>query len=109
MAELVERLGEYSPKMVFAGEFPMLTDTGIAGEAVGQWDVIMLDAATGNVKRATAAGIDTVVGIAATAAAKSDPVVYYMTGEFFADAIGKNDIEEATAKAALRKLSIFLR
>lgn len=32
-----------------------------------------------------------------------------MTGEFFTDAIGMNDIEEATAKAALRKLSIFLR
>ena len=37
MADLVERLGEYSPKMVFAGEFPMLTDTGTAGEAVNQW------------------------------------------------------------------------
>ena len=49
MADLVERLGEYSPKMVFAGEFPMLTDTGTAGEAVNQWDIIMLDAATGNV------------------------------------------------------------
>lgn len=109
MADLVERLGEYSPKMVFAGEFHMLTDTGTAGEAVNQWDIIMLDAATGNVKRATTAGIDTVVGIAATAAAKNDPVVYYMTGEFFTDAIGMNDIEEATAKAALRKLSIFLR
>ena len=51
MADLVERLGEYSPKMVFAGEFPMLTDTGTAGEAVNQWDIIMLDAATGNVKQ----------------------------------------------------------
>ena len=109
MSELVERLGEYSPKMVFAGEFPMLTDTGTAGEVVNQWDIIMLDTATGNVKRATAAGIDTVVGIAAVAAAKNDPVVYYMTGEFFTDAIGMNGIDEATAKAALRKLSIFLR
>lgn len=109
MAELVERLGEYSPKMVLTGEFPMLTDTGTAGEAVNQWDIVMLDAATGNVKRATAAGIDTVVGVAAVVAAKNDPVVYYMTGEFFADAIGMNDIDEATAKAALRKLSIFLR
>lgn len=109
MAELVERLGEYSPKMVFAGEFPMLTDTGTAGEAVAQWDIVMLDAATGNIKKATTAGIDTVAGIAATAAAKNEPIVYYMTGEFFTDAIGMNGIDEATVKAALRKLSIFLR
>lgn len=108
MSNLAERLGEYSPKMVLAGEFPMLTETGTAGEAIGQWDIVMLDAA-GSVKKATTAGIDTVAGIAAVAAEKNDPVVYYMTGEFFTDAIGMNGIEAAAAKTALRKLSIFLR
>ena len=51
-----------------------------------------------------------VVGVTAEAAEKGEPVVYYMTGEFFADAL---NLPEGVAiediKDSLRKLSIFLR
>jgi len=51
-----------------------------------------------------------VVGIAvSTADAAGDPVVYIMTGEVFADSVGLNGIDAAAAKAACRKLSIFLK
>ena len=45
---------------------------------------------------------------AITAAAKDEPVVYIMTGEVFADAVNIGTIDAAVAKAALRKLCIFL-
>ena len=51
-----------------------------------------------------------VIGIAAAAAGKDEPVVYYMTGEFFADAINvPAGITIAEVKAACRKISIFLK
>ena len=57
MANLVEKLGEYSPKKFFAGEFPVVREIGTAGEAISQYDLIMLagadaarmDAATASV------------------------------------------------------------
>ena len=53
---------------------------------------------------------DAVIGIAAAAAGKDEPVVYYMTGEFFADAINVPvGITIAEVKAACRKISIFLK
>ena len=50
------------------------------------------------------------VGIAVSeAAAAGDPVVYIMTGEVFADSVGLDGITVDEAKAACRKLSIFLK
>lgn len=59
--------------------------------------------------KATKEGIANVAGIAMHAAQVGEPVVYIMTGEVFADAINTNDMEADEAKAALRKLSIFLK
>lgn len=112
MASLVEQR-EFTPKKFWAGEFPVVTDTGTAGEAISQYDLIMsvTDETSGAVtlEKATTAGIANVVGIALTAAAADEPVVYALTGEVFADAVGLNDIDAAAAKAALRKLSIFMK
>lgn len=107
MADLIERR-EFNPKKFYAGEFPVVTETGTAGGAIALHDLVM-SSDTGIVK-ATADGIANVVGIAVSAAeTESDPVVYIMTGEVFADSVGLNGIDPAAAKAACRKLSIFLK
>ena len=107
MADLIERRS-YEPKRFYAGEFPVVTETGTAGEAIALHDLVM-SSDTGIVK-ATKEGIANVVGIAvSTAEAAGDPVVYIMTGEVFADSVGLNGIDAAAAKAACRKLSIFLK
>ena len=109
MANLVEKRS-FTPQKFYAGEFPVVRDTGTAGAAIAQYDMIMTvtdeEAGTVTLQPATTAGIDNVVGIAA--AAKDEPVVYIMTGEVFADAVNMGDIDAAAAKTALRKLCIFL-
>ena len=61
------------------------------------------------VLKATKAGIANVAGIAISDAAIGEPVIYILTGEVFADVVKTNDIDAAEAKAALRKLSIFMK
>lgn len=111
MANLVEKRS-FTPQKFYAGEFPVVRDTGTAGEAIAQHDMIMAvtDADTGTVtlKPATMEGIADLAGIAITAAEKDEPVVYIMTGEVFADAVNTGEVDAAAAKAALRKLCIFL-
>jgi len=107
VADLIERR-EYTPKKFYAGEFPAVPETGTAGGAIALYDLVM-SSDTGIVK-ATKAGIANVVGIAvSTAEAAGDPVVYIMTGEVFADSVGLDGITVDEAKAACRKLSIFLK
>lgn len=111
MANLVEKRS-FTPRKFFAGEFPVVRDTGIAGAEIAQYDMIMSvtdeESEAVTLQPATTAGIANVVGIAVNAAAKDEPVVYIMTGEVFADAVNIGTIDAAAAKAALRKLSIFL-
>lgn len=107
MASLIERRS-YEPKKFYAGEFPVVTETGTAGGAIALHDLVM--SSESGIVKATTAGIANVVGIAVSeAAAADDPVVYIMTGEVFADSVNLNGIEAAAAKAACRKLSIFLK
>ena len=107
MANLIEKR-EYTPKRFYAGEFPVVTETGTAGEAIALHDLVM-SSDTG-IMKATTDGIANVVGIAVSAAeAANDPVVYILTGEVFTDSVGLNGIDPAAAKAACRKLSIFLK
>ena len=64
----------------------------------------------GNIVAVTKEAAGNVVGITAEAAESGEPVVYYMTGEFFADAITLPDgVAIEDIKDSLRKLSIFLR
>lgn len=100
---------KYEPKNIFAGDFPTLPESGTAGAEVPEYTPIVKneDGAIVPVTAETAAGV---VGISAAAAAKGEPVVYYMTGEFFADGLTMPEgvtVEEI--KDALRKISIFLR
>lgn len=107
MADLIERR-EYTPKKFYAGEFPVVNETGTAGGAIALHDLVMSSDA--GIVKATTEGIENVVGIAvSTAEAAGDPVVYIMTGEVFADSVGLDGITVDEAKAACRKLSIFLK
>lgn len=94
MANLVEKLGEYSPKKFFAGEFPVVREIGTAGEAISQYDLIMLagadaarmDAATASVPGpgVQTCGKDVVdlisMGTYIDAQGKVHGEVYYVTG-----------------------------
>lgn len=106
-----------TPVNFFAGEFPTLTDTGTAGTALEARVPVTKDS-SGKIVAVAAAGEEgepaattgNVIGITAAAAEKDGPVVYYITGEFFADALNlPEDVEIDDIKDPLRKLSIFLR
>ena len=97
------------PKNFFAGDFPIVPETGTAGAAIAEHTPVTTNE-DGEIIPITAETTAAVVGISAEAAAANDPVVYYMTGEFFADAIEiPNGVDAAALKTALRKLSIFLK
>ncbi len=96
------------PKNFFAGNFPTLTETGTAGEKVEEHMPVMKNE-EGKIV-AVSATAENMIGITATTAEKEEPVVYYITGEFFADALSMPDgIELEELKDASRKISIFLK
>ncbi len=115
MSEYAVETRSTTPKNFFAGEFPTVPESGIAGAAIAEYTPVTTDAdgkivPIAAVSGETPATIDAVIGITAAAAAKDEPVVYYMTGEFFADAINlPANITIAEVKAACRKISIFLK
>lgn len=119
MARYAVKTRSTEPKNFFAGDFPTLTETGTAGEKLEEHtpvavneggEIVAVAAASGSGESAKAATTGEVVGITAEAAEDGEPVVYYMTGEFFAGAL---NLPEGVAiediKDSLRKLSIFLR
>ncbi|MEY8234589.1 hypothetical protein AALA36_02525 [Lachnospiraceae bacterium 66-29] len=107
------------PKNFFAGDFPTKTESGIAGEALAEYTpvtknsegkIVAVAAASGSGETAKAATTGDVIGITAAAAAADEPVVYYMTGEFFQEALNLPDgVTVEDIKGPLRKMSIFLR
>lgn len=110
MAAGKELLENYSPKMVHAGDYPVVTDSGTvaAGNTISELMPVMLDA-SGKIAACTAESITDVYGLAAADAAAGEDVVIYLTGQFFGSAIvapkGKT---AADFKAPLRKIGIFL-
>lgn len=96
-------------KNFFAGDFQTLTDSGTAGGALAEHMPVTEDA-EGKIVAVTAETAANVVGITAAAAAADEPVVYYMTGEFFQEALNlPNGVTVEDIKGPLRKMSIFLR
>lgn len=102
---------KYEPKNIFAGDFPTLAETGTAGEELGEYMPVALNEEGKIVKvKKDSDKVTSVVGITAAAAGAEEPVVYYMTGEFFADALEMPEgVEVKDVKEALRGISIFLR
>lgn len=96
-------------KNFFAGDFPTLTESGMAGGALAEHMPVAKDA-DGKIVAVTADTVANVVGITAAAAAAEEPAVYYMTGEFFQEALNLPDgVTVENIKEPLRKISIFLR
>ena len=109
MSEYTVETRSTTPKNFFAGEFPTVRETGTAGAVIAEYTPVTTDG-DGKFVPIAAGTKDAVIGIAAAAAGKDEPVVYYMTGEFFADAINVPvGITIAEVKAACRKISIFLK
>lgn len=107
----------HTPVNLFAGDFPTVTEVGTAGAALEERTPVTKDS-NGKIVAVAPAGAEgtppattgDVIGITAATAEKDGPVVYYLTGEFFADAINLPEgIEIADIKDPLRKISIFLR
>lgn len=109
-------MGEYAiekrstePKNFFAGEFPTVTETGTAGAALAEYTPITVNG-DGNIVAVTAETVGDVIGITAAAADNNAPVVYYMTGEYYEDAINlPSGVVMENLKPALRKINIYLR
>ena len=109
MAKYAVETRSTEPKNFFAGDFPTLTDSGTAGEKLAEHMPVTVNE-DGGIVAVVAATTGNIIGVTAEAAEKGDPVVYYMTGEFFADALNlPEDVEIEDIKDSLRKLSIFLR
>lgn len=110
---------KHEPKNFLAGDFPTLPETGIAGEALEEYmpvtknsdgKIVAVAPASGTESSPVPSTVGNVIGITAAAAAKDEPAVYYMTGEFFAEALAVPDgVEIEELKDAFRKISIFLR
>lgn len=111
MSEYAVEKRETAPKNFFAGDFPTLMETGTANAEIKEFAPVMFDASNDNKIIPVAKGSEaSAMGISAAAAGNGEPVIYYMTGEFFADALNtETGAEIAKIKDALRKVSIFLR
>lgn len=110
MAAGKEKLGSYTPKMVHAGNYPVVTDSGTV--AVGETIVELMPVSLGTdgkFKAITSANIADVYGLAAESKEAGEELVIYLTGEFFGDAIEvPAGTTAADFKAPCRKLGIFL-
>ena len=104
----------YSPENVFAGDFPVLTDSVTVGtKAIKRFSPVKLvngvlePVAKGADDATAAAGL---YGIAADDADAGAPGVIYLTGEFFASGlVWPAGVTAATLKGAFRTLNIYLK
>ena len=97
------------PKNFFAGDFPTVPESATAAEAVAEFAPVAKNE-SGELINITADTVANVTGITAEAAEAGEPAVYYMTGEFHADALNLPDgVTVDAIKDSLRKLSIFLK
>lgn len=105
-----ELLESYEPKMVHAGDYPVVTDSGTvaAGETIVELMPVVLGT-DGKIKGVTSETIEDVYGLAAENAEEGEEVVFYLTGQFFGDClVVPAGTTAADYKAPFRKLGIFL-
>lgn len=108
MAAGKELLGSYKPKMVHAGDYPVVTDSGTTAEAIKELTPVILGT-DGKFKGVTAETVKDVYGLAAQDADAGEEIVIYLTGQFFGNAIElPKGTTAADLKAPFRKLGIFL-
>lgn len=110
MAAGKELLGSFNPKMVHAGDYPVVTDSGTVAEGETILELMPVVLGTdGKLKAVTSDTVANVYGLAAENADAGQEVVIYLTGEFFGDSIEvPAGTTAADFKAPFRKLCIFL-
>lgn len=110
MAAGKELLGSYTPKMIHAGDYPIVTDSGTVADGNTILKLMPVTLGTdGKLSAVTASTIANVYGLAAEAAKAGEDVVIYLTGQFFGEALEvPTGTTVADFKAPFRKLGIFL-
>ncbi len=110
MAAGKELLGSYTPKMIHAGDYPVVTDSGTVADNNTVLELMPVTLGTdGKLAAVTADAIADVYGLAAQEAEAGEEAVIYLTGQFFGDALALPEgTTPADFKAPFRKLGIFL-
>ena len=110
MAAGKELLGNYTPKMIHAGDYPVVTDSGTVADGNTVLELMPVTLGTdGKLSAVTADTIANVYGLAAESAEAGEEVVIYLTGQFFGEALEvPAGTTAADFKAPFRKLGIFL-
>lgn len=99
----------HTPVNFLAGDFPTATDVATAKKAIKERTPVTMGD-DGKLEAVTASTIEKLTGIAATDAEADEQCVYFLTGEFFADALTLPDgVTVDAIKGTLRNKSIFLR
>ena len=100
---------KYEPENFFAGSFPIAKDTGKVKNNAKIRRLAPLCQDEDGIEEAGENTLDNLIGIAA-AEPSGEEVVYYLTGEFFAQAIALPEgVTTEVLKPAFRKLGIFLK
>lgn len=116
--EYVKKIGSYEPEHIFAGvgDVPVVTDSGTvqAGKTIRKLAPVQKTAdGISEIVADTAAPENTFknfAGLAAEDAEGGKPIVFYLTGEFFASAIPlPADVTAEDLKTACRRMGIFLK
>lgn len=110
MAAGKELLGSYTPKMIHAGDYPVVTDSGTVADNNTILELMPVTLGTdGKLSAVTADTVANVYGLAAESAEAGEEVVIYLTGQFFGEALEMpTGTTAADFKAPFRKLGIFL-
>ena len=110
MAAGNELLGSYTPKMIHAGDYPVVTDSGTVADNNTILELMPVTlGADGKLSAVTADTVADVYGLAAESAEAGEEVVIYLTGKFFGEALEvPAGTTAADFKAPFRKIGIFL-
>lgn len=99
----------HTPDNFNAGGYPVVTDSDTIKAGANIRKRAPLVKGENGIEEAGAETLDKIIGIAADVPSGGE-VVYYLTGEYFADAIVLPDgVTVEALKPALRKLGIFLK
>ena len=110
MAAGKELLGSYTPKMIHAGDYPVVTDSGTVADNNTILELMPVTlGADGKLSAVTADTVADVYGLAAESAEAGEEVVIYLTGKFFGEALEvPAGTTAADFKAPFRKIGSFL-
>lgn len=98
-----------NPINIFAGDFPIVTEVGNVKSDATVRKLAPIIMGVDGITEATADKVADICGIAADEPTDGG-VVFYMTGEFFADALTLPEgVTIEILKPAFRKLGIFLK